>query len=86
MTLAHRLAAKIVSAHQMKVATAMQIVDLVLNELAEAVADGDTIDIPGVGTLHAETVPERRDYNPSTGAPETTPSSVRVTFRPANAG
>ena len=86
MTLSHRLAAKIVSEHQLEAATAMQIVDLVLDGLAEAVADGDTIDIPGVGTLRTETVPERRDYNPSTGAPETTPSSVRVTFRPAGAG
>jgi len=78
-----RIAAKISSEHQLQVATTIQIVDLVLHELAEAVAGGNTIDLPGAGTLYAEQVPERRDHHPSTGAAIATSASVRVAFRPA---
>ena len=83
MTLSHRLAAKISSEHQLEASTALQIVDMVLNGLAEAVAGGDAVDIPGVGTLRTETVAERLDHHPSTGAAITVPSSARVTFRPS---
>lgn len=83
MTPTDRLAARISSEHQLEVATAIQIVDLVLNGLAQAVARGGVVDIPGVGTLRTETVPERRDHHPSTGVAMITPASARVVFEPA---
>lgn len=84
MTLPHRLAGKISSAHQLEGATAIQIVDLVLNGLAEAIVGGDAVEIPGLGALRAETLPERRDLHPSTGAAITIPASTHVIFEPAS--
>ena len=50
----------------------------------EAVAAGDENSIPGVGMLRTETVPERRDFHPSTGAAMTNTASPRVVFEPAS--
>ena len=84
MTLCHRIAGKVSTVYHLEPAKAAGIVDLVFNEMAEAVSAGDDITILGVGTLRTETVPERRDYHPSTGAAMTTPASVRVVFDPAS--
>jgi len=55
-----------------------------LTGLADAIAAGVEIDIPGVGTLRTETIADRLDHHPSTGAAITVPSSASVTFRPAS--
>lgn len=84
MTLSDRITGKVSTLYRLEPAEADAIVNLILEEMAEAVAAGDEISIPGVGTLRTETVPERRDYHPSTGAAMTTPASARVVFKPAS--
>ena len=82
MKLSQQLAAKISGEHQVEAATAAQIVDLVLNGIAEAVAAGNELNLIGVGTLRTEVVSQRQDYNPSTGVAMPIPASARLVFDP----
>jgi nucleoid DNA-binding protein len=84
VTLSHRIARTISTAHHIEPFKAAAIVDLVCEEMAKAVAGGDEVIFPGIGVLRSQTAPERRDHHPSTDAAMTIPASTRVMFEPAS--
>ncbi len=51
--------------------------------MAEALADGDSVNVPGFGAFHVSERAARRGRNPVTGEPMTIAASKTVRFKPA---
>ena len=56
-----------------------------LDGIAEAVAKGEEVALPGFGKFKVKDMPERGGRNPSTGEAITIAASRKVTFTPAKA-
>lgn len=51
--------------------------------MAEALAEGDSVNVPGFGAFHVSERAARRGRNPVTGEPITISASKTVRFKPA---
>ncbi|MDQ0839266.1 HU family DNA-binding protein [Sphingomonas faeni] len=58
-------------------------VSAVFAQIAEAVAKGDEVAVPGFGKFTVKDRPEREGRNPGTGEAITIAASKKVTFTPA---
>ncbi len=56
-----------------------------LDGIAEAVATGEEVSLPGFGKFKVKDMPERDGRNPATGAAITIAASRKVAFTPAKA-
>lgn len=56
-----------------------------LDGIAEAVAAGEEVSLPGFGKFKLKDMPERGGRNPATGEAITIAASKKVTFTPAKA-
>jgi DNA-binding protein HU-beta len=61
-----------------------QIVDAVIDEIAAAIAGGDGVRLPGLGTFGVKDYAARKGINPATGQPVNIPAGKKVTFKAAS--
>jgi len=61
------------------------VIGKTFKSLAEALAAGESVAIPGFGALSVRERPERAGRNPRTGEPLTIPASRVPVFKPAKA-
>lgn len=66
-------------------AAATKIVDALMNMMAEAVAAGEEVSLPGFGKFRLKDRPARAGRNPATGEAITIAASKKLTFTPAKA-
>jgi DNA-binding protein HU-beta len=64
---------------------AKQVVDALLASIADTVASGEEVNLPGFGKFKVKDMPERGGRNPSTGEAITIAASKKLTFTPAKA-
>lgn len=64
---------------------AHEVISGLLNGIAETVAKGEEVSLPGFGKFKMKSMPERGGRNPSTGEAITIAASKKVTFTPAKA-
>ena len=68
---------------RMRAKDAMSILDTVTEEMKNAVARGDKIEIRGFGTFQPRIRATKNGYNPSTGKTMYLPSSKTILFKPS---
>ncbi|MCJ2062871.1 integration host factor subunit beta [Methylobacterium sp. J-088] len=61
------------------------VVDAILDRIAEALANGDRVELRDFGTFATKEVLGRSARNPRTGAPVTVGAKLGVTFKPGKA-
>ena len=64
---------------------AYELTSGLLDGIAEAVAKGEEVNLPGFGKFKVKDMPERGGRNPSTGEAITIAASKKLTFTPAKA-
>jgi len=64
-------------------AAAQQMLSDMLEIIVEAVQAGQTVNLPGLGTLSVKTTAARMGVNPSTGAKLQIPAGKKVSFKPS---
>jgi len=64
-------------------AAAQQTLSDMLEVIVEAVQAGQTVNLPGLGTLSVKTTAARTGVNPSTGAKLQIPAGKKVSFKPS---
>lgn len=57
--------------------------EAILNKAAEALADGERVELRGFGIFEAKETKARTGRNPATGATIEIPASRKATFRPS---
>ena len=67
----------------MRTSDAMAMLDCVMNEMKNAVASDDRIEIRGFGTFQPRRRATKNGYNPSTGQPMPLPASTTILFKPS---
>jgi integration host factor subunit beta len=67
----------------MRVKDAMLMLDAVVEEMKDAVANNDRIEIRGFGTFQSRTRATKQGYNPSTGEKMFLPSGKTILFKPS---
>ena len=69
--------------NNMRSADAAAIVDTISDNMAEAVAAGNRIEVRGFGTFQPRKRATKIGYNPSTGKPMHLPASTTILFKPS---
>ena len=67
----------------MRTKDAMAILDTVTDEMIDAIARGDRIEIRGFGTFQSRTRATKNGYNPSTGEMIFLPAGKTILFNPS---
>lgn len=67
----------------MRAADAAAMVDAVMNQLIDAVAGGDRIEIRGFGTFQPRDRAPKIGYNPCTGQPMKLDAGKTILFKPS---
>lgn len=67
----------------MRSSDAMAMLDSVVNEMTDAIARGDKIEIRGFGTFQSRARATKNGYNPSTGETMYLPASRTILFKPS---
>ena len=67
----------------MRTKDAMLMLDSVMDEMKDAVASGDRIEIRGFGTFQSRTRATKNGYNPSTGETIYLPAGKTILFKPS---
>ena len=67
----------------MRAKDAMAILDTVTDEMIDAIARGDRIEIRGFGTFQSRTRATKNGYNPSTGEMIFLPAGKTILFKPS---
>lgn len=76
------LAVKVATDQETTKKTAEAVIKQAFEEIAQAMADGKTVNIPGFGRLDAPVKKERMGRNPRTGEPMKIPAKRAPRFRP----
>lgn len=63
---------------------ARDLVDLMFEEIARAVAEGENVKLSGFGSVRVRQSPQRIGRNPKTGEPAVICKRQRVSFKPSN--
>lgn len=71
--------------HGMTEKQALEVMSGLLDGIAETVAKGEEMNLPGFGKFKVKDMPERGGRNPSTGEAITIAASKKLTFTPAKA-
>lgn len=79
------LAKDVAAKHGVTEKQAHDVLSGLLDGIAEAVAKGEEVNLPGFGKFKVKDMPERGGRNPSTGETITIAASKKVTFTPAKA-
>ncbi len=77
------LAKGVAAATETNEAAAKKAIAAVFDQIAEAVARGEEISLPGFGKFSVKDRPERAGRNPATGEAITIAASKKVLFTPA---
>ena len=77
------IADHLAGAHGLTKTAAKQVVEDVLKAIADAVAKGDEVSLPGFGKFKVQARAARTGRNPATGATMQIVASKKVAFRPA---
>jgi len=67
----------------MRAGDATLMLDTVIDEMKDAVADGDKIEIRGFGTFQSRTRATKNGYNPNTGETILLPAGKTILFKPS---
>ena len=67
----------------MRNSDAMAMLDTVMDEMKNAIANDDKIEIRGFGTFQQRTRATKNGYNPSTGKTVFLPSNKTILFKPS---
>jgi len=67
----------------MRTTDAMAMLDTVVDEMKNAVARGERIEIRGFGTFQQRTRATKNGYNPSTGESIFLPANKTILFKPS---
>jgi len=67
----------------MRSSDAMAMLDTVMNEMMDAVANDKKIEVRGFGTFQARTRATKNGYNPSTGETMFLPANKTILFKPS---
>ncbi len=67
----------------MRVADAAAILDTIADQMIEAVADGNRIEVRGFGTFQPRARATKIGYNPCTGQPMHLDASTTILFKPS---
>ena len=67
----------------MRAKDAMLMLDAVVDEMKDAVANGDRIEIRGFGTFQPRTRSAKNGYNPTTGETMVLPAGRTILFKPS---
>ena len=67
----------------MRSSDAMSMLDAVMDEMVNAVANNNKIEIRGFGTFQAHTRAPKQGYNPSTGETMFLPANKTILFKPS---
>ena len=67
----------------MRTSDAMAMLDTVLGEMMNAIADNNRIEIRGFGTFQPRTRATKNGYNPSTGETIFLPENKTILFKPS---
>lgn len=68
---------------RMRVRDAAAVVDVVVESMIDAVANGDRIEIRGFGTFQPRPRATKVGYNPVTGKPMNLPANTTILFKPS---
>jgi integration host factor subunit beta len=68
---------------RMRTKDAMLILDTVVEEMKNVVADGNRIEIRGFGTFQSRTRATKNGYNPGTGETIYLPAGRTILFKPS---
>lgn len=68
---------------RMRVSDAAAVVDVVVESMIDAVANGDRIEIRGFGTFQPRPRATKVGYNPVTGKPMNLPANTTILFKPS---
>lgn len=79
------LAKDVAAKHDVTEKQAREVMDSLLEGIAEAAAKGEEVSLPGFGKFKVKDMPERSGRNPSTGEAITIAASKKLTFTPAKA-
>lgn len=77
------IADHLAGAHGLTKTAAKQVVEDVLKAIADAVAKGDEVSLPGFGKFKVQSKPARTGRNPSTGAAIQIAASKKIVFQAA---
>lgn len=75
------IAAAICSTHDLPKATAISVVDTVINTLADSFVSGENIYLRGFGTFNVKTTAEKKARNINAGTTVVVPAGRTVKFR-----
>ena len=67
----------------MRTSDAMAMLDTVVDEMKNAIARGERIEIRGFGTFQQRTRATKNGYNPSTGKTIFLPANKTILFKPS---
>lgn len=79
------LAKSVAESHDMSEAQAKKVTDALLTMIADTIAGGEEVNLPGFGKFKVKDVPERSGRNPATGEAIQIAASKKVSFTPAKA-
>jgi DNA-binding protein HU-beta len=85
MTTANEIADKLATEHSLTKAQCKELVDGVFKAIADALAAGEEVSLPGFGKFKVKATPERDGRNPSTGATIKIAAAKKLTFASAKA-
>ena len=77
------IADQLAGAHGLTKTAAKQVVEDVLKAIADAVAKGDEVSLPGFGKFKVQARAARTGRNPATGATINIAASKKLSFSPA---
>lgn len=77
------LASRVAATLMITKAEATNAVNGVFDKLADALASGEKVQIPGLGTFIVKATAARKARNPITGAAVDVPAGKKVAFKPA---
>ena len=78
-----QIADRLADRHEMPRARAKQLVDAILGSIADAVASGEVVSLPGFGKFKVADRPARAGRNPATGERIEIAASRKLTFTAA---
>ena len=67
----------------MRTSDAMAMVDCVMDEMIDAIANDNRIEIRGLGTFQMRNRASKKSYNPTTGQRTVLPAGKTVLFKPS---
>jgi DNA-binding protein HU-beta len=79
------LAKTVADKHGVTEKQAREVMEALLDGIAETAARGEEVSLPGFGKFKVKDMPERSGRNPSTGEAITIAASKKLTFTPAKA-